>query len=253
MMDATDAWAAVRAARTWVCDTVRVGPGHLVVDLGSGPGTFGALAAARGAATVDVDRSRTMLGAARRRGRPPGVCADIAALPLRAASVTLARMERVLQWSADPDRALVEVARLVAPRGTLAVTDTDWSTLRIDHDDPGHAARWTAAAQGWVPHAGLAASLPERLGRLVAPGGDVALRRDTIRITAWDPDDGNHADGPPGLPLASIAAGAPTDADRAALADDVATLAARARTGHFRTTLDLVTVCARLAAAPDPD
>ena len=47
MMDATDAWTAVRAARTWVCDTVGVGTGHLVVDLGSGPGTFGADGVAR--------------------------------------------------------------------------------------------------------------------------------------------------------------------------------------------------------------
>ena len=39
----------------------------------------------------------------------------------------------------------------------------------------------------------------------------------------------------------------------AAARTEIATLAARARTGHFRTTLDLVTVCARLAAAPDPD
>ena len=44
MMDATDAWPEVRAARTWVLEQAAVGRGSTVLDVGSGPGTFAGVA-----------------------------------------------------------------------------------------------------------------------------------------------------------------------------------------------------------------
>ena len=59
MMDATDAWPEVQAARAWVLEHAAV-EGAVVVDVGCGPGTFGAAAAATGGVAVDLDRSLTM-------------------------------------------------------------------------------------------------------------------------------------------------------------------------------------------------
>jgi len=245
MMRATDAWPGVRAAREWVLDQAAAGPDDVVLDVGSGPGTFGALAAARGARTVDVDLARAMLSVVRRTNPVARVvCGEIGRLPVRAGAATLSHAERVLQWTADPEVALAELHRATAPGGRLAVTDTDWSRFRIAHDDATVAGLWSDAALGWVPHARVAASLPDRVAALGLL--DVAVRHDTVVVREWDPDDPGHADGPPGLPLRSIAAGAPADGRRT-LDADVAVLAARARRGEFRASLSLVTVLAERA------
>jgi SAM-dependent methyltransferase len=243
MMHATDVWPAVAARRAWLLDHTAVTAGAVVVDVGSGPGTFGALAAERGATAVDLDASTAMLDAARRR-RPgrAAVCADVARLPMAADVAHLVRAERVLQWTARPDAGLHELARVTAPGGWLAVTDTDWTTFRLVHDEPETAARWAAAALGWVPNARLAATLLARLRALGCT--EASEHRDTVTITAWHPDDALHADGPPGLPLRSIATGASGTA-RVRLDADVAVLADRARTGRFVAALTLVTVVAR--------
>lgn len=250
MMRATDAWPAVRAARDWVLDLVAPTPDTRVVDVGCGPGTFGGLARARGAWTIDVDRSSVMLGATR-AGDPgaPVLCADLARLPCATGAATLVHAERVLQWSADPAAALAELHRITAPSGWIAVTDTDWGTFRVGTTDPADpadgraAAHWTAAARGWVPHAQLAAHLP---AALTATGcRTVMARRHPVVVTSWDPDDGAHADGPPGLPLTSIAGGG-APADRDGLRADVARLAAAARAGGFTARLDLVTAVGRV-------
>ena len=61
MMHATDAWPAVRAARAWVMEHSRSYGGDVVLDVGSGPGTFNRSAGALGAITIDVDRSDSMV------------------------------------------------------------------------------------------------------------------------------------------------------------------------------------------------
>jgi SAM-dependent methyltransferase len=246
MMHATDAWPAVQAAREWVLGRVAPPPDTIVLDVGCGPGTFGIRAATRGAVAVDVDRSRAMLDAAR-AAHPAALVigGDVAGLPLRDGAAALTHVERVLQWTTDPGNALAELARVTAPGGRLAVTDTDWSAFRMDHDEPRIADRWSAAALGWVPHARLAATLPERLRALGCD--DVEVRHDRVTITAWNPDDPAHADGPPGLPLRSIGAGA-AEPERARLLDDVAVLAGRARAGRFRADLVLVTAVGRVDA-----
>ena len=129
--------------------------------------------------------------------------ADVAQLPLRDGVADLVRIERVLQWADDPATALLELHRVAAPGGWLAVTDTDWGTFTVDHPDPAAARRLTDAALEWVPHARLARDLPTTVAALGA--ADVQTRHDTVTITAWDPDDPAQHDGPPGLPLHSIA------------------------------------------------
>jgi trans-aconitate methyltransferase len=242
MMDATDAWTAVRTARSWVLDQVEPAPGTVVVDVGCGPGTFGTLARHTGARVVDVDASSAMLRETRRRrAGARAVLADVARIPLRDGVAHLVHAERVLQWTADPHDAISELLRITAPGGWLALTDTDWGTFSVDHPDPAAARRLADAALTWVPHAQGAPDL----GSLVAGRGVdlIRTRHDTENVTAWDPDDVTQRDGPPGLPLHSIAG-----VDGA----DLAPVAARARGGEFRAEVKLVTVIARTSRTPSP-
>jgi hypothetical protein len=68
----------------------------------------------------------------------------------------------------------------------------------------------------------------------------VRTRHDTVTVAAWDPDDEDQADGPPGLPLHSIAG---------THAGDLHPVADRARRGEFLATVELVTVLAPRASA----
>jgi SAM-dependent methyltransferase len=231
MMDATDAWPAVRAARAWVLEQVPLTDDAVVLDAGCGPGTFGG--AATGCA-VDVDWSHVMVQETRRR-RPDArpVVGDLAQLPVRDATARLVHAERVLQWTDDPSAVLAELQRVAALDGWLAVTDTDWGTFAVDHPDPAAAARLAGAALGWVPHARFARDLPSTFTALGLR--DVLVKHDTATITAWDPDDPAQHDGPPGLPLHSIAG---------PCAPDLAPVADRARAGAFRAEVTIVTVLA---------
>jgi SAM-dependent methyltransferase len=246
MMDATDAWPAVQAAREWIRRVTRTeSTERRVLDLGSGPGTFNGATLA--SCTVDVDRSMVMSRTARRRHPSTlAVVADMAGVPFADHVADLVHVERALQWTADPDAALSEAARLVAVDGWLAVTDTDWSTFTVSlaPGSTGDDGAWARAAPRWVPHGHLA---PELRDRLVDLGlTDVAHRSDRVVLNEWDPDDTAQHDGPPGLPLRAIAATAGPNA--ASLSAQVDQLADLARAGSFRAELTLVSAVGRRPA-----
>jgi SAM-dependent methyltransferase len=243
MMDATDAWPGVAAARAWVLDRPRLDPPALVVDVGCGPGTFAAAARRRGLRTLDVDRSVAMVGAVRaRHGSVPVALAEAAALPMVDGAAGLVHAERVLQWAADPGAAMAELWRVTGLGGHLAVTDTDWGSLVIDHPEVAVAEGLARAARRWIPHPFLARSLPRRLADLGAH--DVESRAEAVAVVAWDPDDPAQATGPPGLPLATIAQAARPE-EKEPLADGLAVLADLARAGRFFAALTLVTAVGR--------
>ncbi len=241
-MDATDAWPAVGAARRWVWERAHVRAGDVVVDVGAGPGTFGA-AAPTGAHVVDVDTSTAMLDTARRRHPEAHVArGDVAALPFADGAAALARVERVLQWTDDPRAELAELRRITRPGGLVAVTDTDWGTFVVDHPDALAARRLSTAALGWVPRPELARGLP----RLLADIGldDLEVRAHAAVLSAWDPDDPDQRDGPLGLPIRTIALGAPA-VDRDQARADVEDLAMLGREGRFFASVTMVTVIGR--------
>ena len=195
------------------------------------------------AAVGPSQNSGAMLTELHRR-RPEAIAAraDLTHLPLRDRAASVTHAERVLQWTADPVSALAELRRVTARDGWLAITDTDWATFQVDHPDPGVRARLNAAARSWVPHPTFASTLA---GQLHAAGSvDVAERRDVVAIDAWDPDDGDQHEGPPGLPLRAMA-GAARAGEVAAIRADVDAVAEAARRGRFQATLELVTVIGR--------
>jgi ubiquinone/menaquinone biosynthesis C-methylase UbiE len=117
-------------------------PGHVVADIGCGPGTdLGRLADAVGTdgSVIGIDREPRMLNEARRRlADQPNVRlhrGDVHALPLPDGSVDRARADRVLQHVLDPAKAIAEVRRVLRPGGLFGAAEPDWDTLAVADQD----------------------------------------------------------------------------------------------------------------------
>jgi SAM-dependent methyltransferase len=117
-----------------------------VLDVGCGPGRFvAALREDRPHRTVlAVDLSPGMIAAA----GPPGVVADICALPVADRSCGGLLAMHMLYHVPDPDAGIRELARARAPGGTVLIST---------NDDEDKAALYTVcrAATADVPHAGV--------------------------------------------------------------------------------------------------
>jgi ubiquinone/menaquinone biosynthesis C-methylase UbiE len=156
-IDYLDAAAGTAAGRDYKERFVRaldVRPGHLVLDLGCGPGTDLTRLTGVGATVLGVDHDPAMLAEARRRmAGHPGVTlcrADAHALPLAGAVVDRARVDRVLQHLADPARVLAEVHRVLRPGGVFGMAEPDWDTLAIADPDEDVSRRFARFVAGQV-------------------------------------------------------------------------------------------------------
>jgi ubiquinone/menaquinone biosynthesis C-methylase UbiE len=107
-------------------DAADVGRGKRVLDVASGPGYVAAKAVERGAATIGVDNAEAMLSLSRelhpqlefRRG-------DAEALPFADRSFDAVVGNFIMLHLGRPERAAAEFARVLAPRGRLALTVWD--------------------------------------------------------------------------------------------------------------------------------
>jgi len=100
--------------------------GKRVLDVGTGDGAYAIEAARRGADVTGVDSDPAMLGAARARARAGGVSvalreARAEALPFAGASFDVVLAITVLCFVPDPHAAVKEMARVLAPGGTLVL------------------------------------------------------------------------------------------------------------------------------------
>jgi len=103
---------------------IRIGAGDTVVDLACGTGDLAELAAARGARVIAVDSAREMLrGAARRGVTAEFARCDVGALPLKTGSATAVTCGFALRNFSEPETALRETARVLAPGGRLALLE----------------------------------------------------------------------------------------------------------------------------------
>jgi SAM-dependent methyltransferase len=201
-MDTTSQWSATLELRAWERDHLQLVEGERLLDVGCGLGEA-ALALAEDLGTmgevVGVDASSAMLQQARERSetatcRTRFSLGDALALDEPDGAFDAARSERTLQWVADPQAGVDELARVVRPGGRVSLIDTDWSTFQLEVGDP--------AMSGMVREAmrterGRPSNVGRRLGDLANAAGLVdPLETVAIQIwTEWDPDRSPAPDG----------------------------------------------------------
>jgi ubiquinone/menaquinone biosynthesis C-methylase UbiE len=165
-----------------------------LLDIGTGTARVLALLAEDAEAATGIDRSPEMLRLARAKldglglGHVEVRQADMAALPFAAASFDTVVMHQVLHFAADPQAAIREAARVLAPDGQLILVDY----ARHDHEEL--RARFRHLRLGfasadivrWLRDAGLRAcaedeqagpALTVKLWQAVAPGAAAHRQR----------------------------------------------------------------------------
>lgn len=128
-----------------LADHARLTPVSTVLDVGTGTGFVAAGLAGRAAQVVGVDNSPAMLAVAADNLTALGVdnvtlaAGDVDALGLADDSVDVAVANMVLLHHApDPVAMLTEMARVVRPGGTTAITDEiahHYEWMRTEHAD----------------------------------------------------------------------------------------------------------------------
>lgn len=161
---------------------LRVGPGDLVVDVASGPGTSAErVARATGCTVVGVDIAPASAAATAERAsgaRHPyavrALCGDAEALPLADSSVDGALCECAFCLFPDKPTAAREIARVLRPGARLAMSDV-WV-------DPGRLPSELRSLDAYVSC--LAAALPlAQTARILAGAGltiELAQQRDDV-------------------------------------------------------------------------
>ncbi len=138
-----------------------------MLDIGTGTGRMLELLAPRISAGLGVDASRAMLALARARLSKPALAhcavrqADMYRLPL-SGGYDVVLLQMVLHYAEDPDAALAEAARVLAPGGRLVVVDLaqhgrDDLAERLAHRWPGFG---DTAMQAAFERVGLLPSAP---------------------------------------------------------------------------------------------
>jgi SAM-dependent methyltransferase len=176
-------WPAVRAYKGRTYELLAAA--ERITDIGCGPGVdVAALGVHR---CVGVDRSATMVAAAARRGARVAR-AEAGRLPFADGAFEGARADRVFQHLEDPDGALRELTRVLAPGGRVVITDPDQSTLviRVRGVRQGTVDRLTALRRDIGYRNGtLIAEIPTRLDAL----GFVDVTVESFALVLTDPAD----------------------------------------------------------------
>jgi Methylase involved in ubiquinone/menaquinone biosynthesis len=120
----------------------RLHPGMIAADLGCGPGELLARLAETARQVIGVDGSQRMLDiAAARLADRPNVnlrLGELEHLPLREAEVQAVTLSLVLHHVNDPQAALAEARRVLAPGGVLLVAEFDRhdnEAMRVKYGD----------------------------------------------------------------------------------------------------------------------
>ena len=176
-----DAWPAVVAYKRRTHQLLA--GADRVLDVGCGPGVD-----LVGSGSVGLDRSLVMLRRARVRSSRPVVAADAVALPFRNGTFPGVRADRIVQHTEDPRVVIAELARVVAPNGTLVVADPDQGTLVIQVPTaPQPLVDLVTERRRTVQYrSGFNA---RRLPAMFAAAGLSDVTVDAFALTLTDPDD----------------------------------------------------------------
>ncbi len=149
-----------------------------LVDIGTGTGRMIELFGEQAESAIGVDRSPEMLRLARAKlaaAKSPADLrqGDIYALPLASACADVVILHQVLHYAQQPNAAIAEAARLLAPEGRLLVVDFgphEKEELRSQH---AHARLGFADEQiaNWFAAAGLRSEPPRQL-----EGGELTVK-----------------------------------------------------------------------------
>ncbi|MDN0199963.1 methyltransferase domain-containing protein [Streptomyces sp. S.PNR 29] len=136
LLDATDRLPGASELRARSYDLLGAKPGQSIVDVGCGAGRAVAELAERGVRAVGVDPSERMIAVARIRWPEADFLnAGAYGLPLADASMDGYRADKVFHELGEPERALAEARRVLAPGGRIILVGQDWDTFVIDSDD----------------------------------------------------------------------------------------------------------------------
>ncbi|MFA6564323.1 MAG: methyltransferase domain-containing protein [Verrucomicrobiia bacterium] len=170
-------------------------PGQTVLEAGCGLGDDAFRMAERvmpGGKVVGVDASAAMISKAWSRDLaarlPVGfLVGDIKALPFANHSFARCRVDRVLQHIREPQRAIVELVRILEPGGLLLAYDNDWGTFAIASE----AIQTTRAIERFwrssFTNSGIGRDLPDYFR--AAGLADVIIRPGTSVITDFETAD----------------------------------------------------------------
>ncbi|KAB2917943.1 MAG: metalloregulator ArsR/SmtB family transcription factor [Hyphomicrobiaceae bacterium] len=187
--------AEVEAA---VAGALGPGPFDLFVDLGTGTGRMLELFAGRYRRGLGLDLSPAMLAYARAKLERAGLThaqvrqGDIYDLPIADHAADAVVMHQVLHFLSDPQRAVREAARVLAPGGRLLIVDFAPHKLEFLREQYAHERLGFAGplVRQWLADCGL--DVMER--RDLAPGGVEAAGKLTVSIwVATRPDAGAAA------------------------------------------------------------
>ena len=164
--------AAIRAS-------LGAAPIRRLVDIGTGTGRMIELFGETAQSVIGIDRSPEMLRLARAKLARAGLehvdlrQGDFHALPLPGACADTVIIHQVLHYAQQPETALAEAARLLAPGGRLLVVDFgphEKEELRTRH---AHTRLGFTDAQiaGWFTSAGLESTPPQPL-----EGGELTVK-----------------------------------------------------------------------------
>lgn len=138
----------IRALKNRCYELLRLEPGSSVIDVGCGPAIDTILLAERvgpSGEVVGIDADATMIQEANTIALSEGVGAwtkhmvgDATSLMFADNKFDACFSERLLQHLTWPNarKAVDEMYRVVRPKGTLVVVDTDWATFSISALDP---------------------------------------------------------------------------------------------------------------------
>jgi ubiquinone/menaquinone biosynthesis C-methylase UbiE len=178
-LDTIQGLDAGRAYKARALGLLELGPASTALDVACGLGDDVARMKSRCSCAVGVDRSGSLIAAARSRHADAGcefVVADAAALPFPEGTFDSVRIDRSLQHIPDPGRVVGEMARVARRRGVVLCAEPDWGTYLVGGP---HTALTERIQQDWArafQNPWIGRELPD----LMAEGGVGEVRQEAV-------------------------------------------------------------------------